>query len=356
MNRALGFLKRERLYILILIFVILFNIVMLLYPGKVVKVKKAKAIPAAVTKEEKDKRFNEEYVARNAELEERLRKDDRLTVLFGMATLLMLAIFMLGVVIDFIVSAAILKGKLQIRSLSPPEAKWSIWDLCKVVILFLFFGYIIIITEAFWSRMFPVLKSENVRMILNTSVLDLLAIFFIINFTVIQYKEKLQVLGLSAKNFFRNVFYGVVGYVALVPVLILMLAITAIVINAVKYIPQRQPVVELFMKEKGTAFLAYSSLFAAILGPIVEEIFFRGFMYGLFKKYIGIFWAMVLTAAIFATLHTHVVGFFPIMALGMLLAYLYEKTGTLVSSMTVHIIHNLVMVLLVFLVKQVGAG
>jgi membrane protease YdiL (CAAX protease family) len=42
------------------------------------------------------------------------------------------------------------------------------------------------------------------------------------------------------------------------------------------------------------------------------------------------------------------------MILGLLLTYLYERTGTLVSSITVHIIHNLSMVFLVFLVKQAG--
>lgn len=141
---------------------------------------------------------------------------------------------------------------------------------------------------------------------------------------------------------------------ALVPVLILILAIVMIITNITKYVPERQPVVELFLKEKGMAFLTYSSLFAAIVGPIIEELFFRGFMYGALKKYIGIFWAMTATACLFAALHTHIVGFFPIMALGMLLAYIYEKTGTLVASVTVHVVHNLSMILLVFLVKQIG--
>jgi membrane protease YdiL (CAAX protease family) len=138
-------------------------------------------------------------------------------------------------------------------------------------------------------------------------------------------------------------------------VLAVILAVTAIVINITKYIPAKQPVVELLLKEKGPAFLAYSSLFAAIAGPVIEELFFRGFLYGAFKKYIGVFWSMMITAAIFAALHAHIVGFVPIMALGVLLAYLYEKTGTLVSSMTVHIVHNLSMLFLVFLVKQIGA-
>ncbi len=42
MNKVLIFLNKERLYILILIFVILFNIIMFLYPEKGIKSKKAK--------------------------------------------------------------------------------------------------------------------------------------------------------------------------------------------------------------------------------------------------------------------------------------------------------------------------
>lgn len=354
MNKILKFFNRERLYILILVFVILFNLVMLFYPEKGRKIKRSKAQSTAIIREERNKRFNEEFFSRRPEIEESLRKNERLALIFGLATLLIFAIVMLGIVTDLIISTAIFRKKFDIRTLSPPPAKWTIWDICKAVILFLFFGYIIIISEALWSRILPILKSDNIRMILNTSILDCLAIFFVLYFTVIQYKENLESLGLSLKNFFRNVFYGAVGYVALVPVLIVILAVTLVIINITKYVPERQPIVELFLKEKDIAFLTYSSLFAAIFGPVIEELFFRGFMYGVFKKYIGIFWSMILTAAIFAMVHAHIVGFFPIMALGILLAYLYEKTGTLVSSITVHIIHNLSMVFLVFLVKQTG--
>lgn len=355
MNKLLYFLNKERLYILILIFIILFNIIMFVHPDKEKAAKKTKAQSALSAQDQKNKRFQEEFSSRKTGIEERLRKNERLAAVFGIVTMLILALILLGVVIDLIISKKVLQNTLEIRTLSPPVPKWNIWDICKVVILFLFFGYIIIISEALWSRIVPSLKSDNIRMILNTSILDILAVFFIINFTVLQYKEKLEALGISVKNFFKNVFYGIISYIALIPLLVVILGVTALIINITKYVPERQPVVELFLKEKDFAFLAYSSIFAAIIGPIMEELFFRGFVYSVFKKYIGVFWSMLLTAAIFATLHTHIVGFFPILALGILLAYLYEKTGTLVSSITVHIIHNLSMVFMVFLVKQVGA-
>ncbi len=345
MTIVLKFLKEERLYILILVFVLVFNAIILSHGwGE----NKAKAPVRS-----KVSSFENQALKRQ-EMELLLAKDENLLMIFGLVSFLMLVITLLGLVIGIFILPMILTGRLDIRSLSPPQAKWNIWDVCKVVILFLFFGYMMILTEAFLSRIFPIFRSDNFRMMVNSSILDVLAVVFIIYFTVVQYREPLTALGISAKNFLKNVFYGIIGYIALIPVLVLMLVIIAVIINVTKYVPGRQPVVELFLKEKGAAFLTYSSLFAAIIGPVIEELFFRGFLYNALKKYMGIFWAMTATAGLFASLHAHIVGFFPIMALGMLLAYIYEKTGTLVSSVTVHIVHNLSMVLLVFLVKQVG--
>jgi membrane protease YdiL (CAAX protease family) len=346
MTAVLKFLKDERLYVLILIFVLLFNAIVLLHGND-------RASKSNSTATVQSPAF-ENYEVRKQKMEESLTKNEKLFTVFGLVSFLILAIMLLGLVIDIIILPMMLAGKLDIRSLSPPPVKWNIWDVCKVAILFLFFGYMMILSEAFLSKILPIFKTDNFRMVVNSSILDTLAVVFIIYFTVIRYKEPLAALGISTKNFFKNVFYGIVGYIALIPILILILAVIALIINFTKYVPERQPVVELFFKEKGVAFLTYSSLFAAIIGPLIEELFFRGFLYGSLKKYIGVFWAMTATAGLFAALHAHVVGFFPIMVLGMLLAYIYEKTGSLVSSITVHMVHNLSMVFLIFLVKQVG--
>jgi CAAX amino terminal protease family. len=345
MTAALKFLKDERLYVLILIFVLIFNVIILSHGSDRDKTERPVTSRSMTFESQDVKKHN---------MEELLSKNEGLFTIFGLVSLLVLSIALLGMVIDIIILPLILAGKLDIRSLCLPAVKWNMWDVCKVAILFLFFGYIIILSEAFLARVFPVFKIDNFRMMLNSSILDALVVVFIIYFTIIHYKEPLTALGISTKNFLKNVFYGVVGYIALIPVLILILAIIAVIINLTKYVPERQPVVELFLKEKGVAFLTYSSLFAAIVGPIIEELFFRGFLYGALKKYIGIFWAMTATAALFAAMHAHVAGFFPIMALGMMLAYIYEKTGTLVSSVTLHMIHNVSMIFLVFLVKQIG--
>ena len=58
----------------------------------------------------------------------------------------------------------------------------------------------------------------------------------------------------------------------------------------------------------------------------------------------------------FAFIHQNLFAFFPIFVLGLGLAYLYEKRGTLVPSIALHIVHNGVFIGYFFLVKEVLAG
>ncbi|MDD5437125.1 MAG: CPBP family intramembrane metalloprotease [Candidatus Omnitrophica bacterium] len=347
MKRSFGFIRRERLYILLLIFVMLVSAITVASNREAARAKEA-------TVKAVEKRPEDDQLLKRRQIEDLLQENKPLAVIFTITSLLILLVLFLGLVIDVILFSRRFSGRtIDIRTSYLDAAKWGVWDVGKVAILFLFFGYMLVIIESVLIRVFPIIKNDDLRMVFNSSVLDTLTIVFILYFTVVQYKEKLRSVGIAFKNFSKNVFYGIIGYVATLPLLFLILIITAVVANFFKYVPKEQVVVELFMRQDNPVFLIYTSVFAAIAGPIVEELFFRGFMYTAVKKHVGIFWAAVISAAFFAGLHAHPVGFLPIMVLGILLAYLYEKTGTLVSSITVHMIHNFSMVLLVFMAKSV---
>lgn len=342
------FMRRERLYILLLIFVALMAAAT---AGPDKKDGDAER-PAAAAK----RPDAADDLQKRQEIEDKLAGNAPLATVLGLATMLIFLIILLGVALDVILLSRRLRGEEpDIRTYMPSRPSWNLWDVVKVVVLFMFFGYMIVLIESALVRTFPVINNDNFRMVVNSALLDLLMVVFIVYFTAGQYGEKLEQLGLTAANFSRNVFYGLVGYAATVPVLVAVLALTAYVTNLINYVPEKQAVVELFLKEKDAAFLFFTSLFAAVAGPVIEELFFRGFMYNAVKKYAGIFAATLITASLFALVHAHAAGFVPILVLGVALAYLYEKTGSLVSSMTLHAVHNLSMVSLVFLVKQFGA-
>jgi membrane protease YdiL (CAAX protease family) len=114
-----------------------------------------------------------------------------------------------------------------------------------------------------------------------------------------------------------------------------------------------QPILVILREEDHIPSLIYMGFFTALLGPFLEEIFFRGFVYGLFKRKLGIFWGVILSAMFFAYIHANIASFFPIFCLGIVLAYLYEKTGSLIPSIAVHIIHNSLSLFFLLFIKVI---
>ena len=74
-----------------------------------------------------------------------------------------------------------------------------------------------------------------------------------------------------------------------------------------------------------------------VIGPLAEEIFFRGIVYGFFRRW-GIIAALLLSTSLFAVLHS---GFGIIQIVGgIVFALAYEKEGKLMTPLTIHILGN----------------
>lgn len=84
----------------------------------------------------------------------------------------------------------------------------------------------------------------------------------------------------------------------------------------------------------------YSILTIAIAAPLLEEIVFRGIvLQGFLKRYSpvkAIFWS----AVIFGTVHLNPWQFIPAFSLGLIIGWLYWKTGSLIPGIVVHFINN----------------
>lgn len=80
----------------------------------------------------------------------------------------------------------------------------------------------------------------------------------------------------------------------------------------------------------------------SVVAPIVEETFFRGFVYGWMRRRLNVPAAAVLSGCFFALLHFQGVIFLPLAVLGIGLALLYEYSGSLLPGMVVHGLFNLV--------------
>jgi membrane protease YdiL (CAAX protease family) len=91
--------------------------------------------------------------------------------------------------------------------------------------------------------------------------------------------------------------------------------------------------------------MAWVLFLLAVVVPIGEEIFFRGFVYGGLRERWGIVVAMAASAIFFAFVHLQAVHAFPIFLLGVLFALLYERTRNLIPGVVAHGVNNLIAVL-----------
>ncbi|HJQ14030.1 MAG TPA: type II CAAX endopeptidase family protein [Anaerolineales bacterium] len=100
---------------------------------------------------------------------------------------------------------------------------------------------------------------------------------------------------------------------------------------------QGENIVELFAKLDSPIWFF---IVGAIFAPLVEEIFFRGFLFQGFRERYGWVTAMLLSAAIFAIAHLDLVVLIPTFILGCLLAYVFHRSNSIWPGIILHFLVN----------------
>jgi membrane protease YdiL (CAAX protease family) len=107
-------------------------------------------------------------------------------------------------------------------------------------------------------------------------------------------------------------------------------------------IPKEVPF-DQFFKHPLDAWL--TSIFAVSFGPLMEELFFRGFLYPVIARRTGITFAVLITALLFGLLHATQLGFAwgPILIIflvGVVLTVVRAASRSVASSFLVHVAYN----------------
>lgn len=76
------------------------------------------------------------------------------------------------------------------------------------------------------------------------------------------------------------------------------------------------------------------------VAPIVEELFFRGYVHQVLKKYTNTVLASTGSAFIFTLFHFEFQVFIPIFILGLVLSWMFEKTNSIWTPITFHVLNN----------------
>lgn len=80
---------------------------------------------------------------------------------------------------------------------------------------------------------------------------------------------------------------------------------------------------------------------SAVVGaPVLEEFIFRGYLYGVVRRYAGVTTGVIFNAALFAAIHTHLPSFGGLFVLAVCLTLAYEWTGSIFVPITMHALFN----------------
>jgi membrane protease YdiL (CAAX protease family) len=88
-----------------------------------------------------------------------------------------------------------------------------------------------------------------------------------------------------------------------------------------------------------------------VFAPLAEEIFFRGVAYAGWRREHGVRRATIGSAVLFAVIHFSLLSLVPIFLLGLWLAWLYERTRSLLASIVLHATFNAISVTLALLAR-----
>jgi len=102
-----------------------------------------------------------------------------------------------------------------------------------------------------------------------------------------------------------------------------------------------------FMSFNGPLEMAAVLIAVVVLAPLAEEVFFRGYLFGLLEDKLGDMPAITITAVLFAAVHFNIATFLPILVLGGLMGWARKRSGSIVPSLVLHSTNNLIALMVV---------
>jgi membrane protease YdiL (CAAX protease family) len=218
----------------------------------------------------------------------------------------------------------------------PRDPVWSGWDVLIVAVLTV--ASIVLCTAALALGTHWLAPRVNMNSVAAeiTIAAQLLAYLGIALFMIAMVERKYHVRFWQAIrwNWPRSGY----KFVGLGVALLLMIDVTANFLP----MPKNTPFDQFFLKPRDAIVM---SVFAVTLGPLMEELFFRGLLYPVLVRWLGVFWGIVLTALPFGLLHMFQYGYswavvLLIFLMGTVCTIVRWKTESVAASFLVHVGYN----------------
>ena len=229
---------------------------------------------------------------------------------------------------------------IQLADTQPPDPVWNGWDVLRLTfltIVALFLGVLTVLLIARWSLYPHQHLGEIARIplvVIAGQSLAYLLIFAYMYVLVTRERGRPDFLTAIHWNWPSNVaVYVLAGFI---------LSIALQLVAHFLPIPKELPI-DSFFRTPAEAWAL--GILAVTLAPLMEELFFRGFLYPVLARRLGVSFAVFITALGFAAMHGAQLMFswgpvLVIFLVGLVLTMVRAKTNSVAAGVIIHMAYN----------------
>ncbi len=137
----------------------------------------------------------------------------------------------------------------------------------------------------------------------------------------------------------------------IVPPCLGVVLISVFLFNLFDVTPKPQTAVLLMFSRINPLILFILAIEIVVLAPVFEELFFRRCLFSVVRKKFSFGFSAIVSGIFFSFLHYNTAVFVPIFFLGVVFAYVYERTQNLLAPILLHAAHNSAVLILILLIK-----
>ena len=221
----------------------------------------------------------------------------------------------------------------------PRDPVWSGWDVVMILVVAILgiFAFGTLIGLALWATHHPLVSASPamVRVMLLAQALSYIVVLLFMRVLVVRHYRRrfAEAVHWHWPREYRWLGFLVGGMV---------LAVLVELASALLPIPKTLPI-DRYFQNRSVAYIM--ALFGISMAPLVEELFFRGFLYPVLARRMGIAFGVVLTAFAFALVHASQLAsaWAPLLVLfivGLALTLVRVATRNVAPGFLVHVGYN----------------
>jgi CAAX protease family protein len=181
----------------------------------------------------------------------------------------------------------------------------------------------------------------DTHMLIVGALFSLLLLSIVLSFLLLRGRNPVELFGLQAASLSANFKAACVGLLAALPLVYFIHSLYLVALGARG---EPQPLIQFLAQNRilEDRFLLIGT--ALVIAPVAEELIFRGYIFGVLRRYTGKWWALLISALVFAAIHAHIPSLAGLFALAITLTLVYEGTGSLWAAILMHSLFNAITV------------